>query len=364
MAGLELQHISKSFGPTSVLKDVSLTVQDGEFVVLLGPSGCGKSTLLRIIAGLEPQSDGTVSIQGSSVDHLPPRDRDIAMVFQQYALYPHLTVRENLSFGLKMRKETDSVIRARIQEAAELLDIHTLLDRRPKELSGGQRQRVAMGRALVRQPTLFLFDEPLSNLDARLRTSTRVELKKLHQRLGVTMIYVTHDQVEAMTLGQRIVILDQGKIQQIGTPQDIYDSPTNPFVAEFIGSPPMNLLEGQLTRTNTGCQLTQRDLTIDLPPLAISRQDSPPLSATLGIRPEAIHVQPSSEPECSVEGTVELLENLGADTLMYVHIHANRILVRVNPHSSPQPGDAITLFFPLAHLHIFVDHQRLEFMHP
>jgi ABC-type sugar transport system ATPase subunit len=350
MAGLELQHIHKSFGNTSVLKDVSLSVQDGEFVVLLGPSGCGKSTLLRIIAGLEPQTKGTVSIQGSSVDHLAPRDRDIAMVFQQYALYPHLTVRENLAFGLKMRKEEDSVVHSRIQEAAELLDIHTLLDRRPKELSGGQRQRVAMGRALVRQPTLFLFDEPLSNLDARLRTSTRVELKKLHQRLGVTMIYVTHDQVEAMTLGQRIVILDHGEIRQIGTPQDIYDTPANPFVAEFIGSPPMNLFEGQLTLTNTGCQFKQGDWNIDLPAPATSRQDSSPLSATLGIRPEAIQIHSSTAPGFSVEGTVDLLEHLGADTLMYVHIH-------------PQPGDSVTLFFPLAHLHVFVDHQRIDLFH-
>ena len=217
MGWLELTDIEKSFKDIAVLKNISLQASEGEFVVLLGPSGCGKSTLLRIIAGLEPQTQGTVSIGGRVVDQLSPRDRDIAMVFQQYALYPHLTVKENLAFGLKMRKEASSVIDKRIQEAADLLEIHGLLDRHPKELSGGQRQRVAMGRAIVRKPKLFLFDEPLSNLDARLRTSLRVELKKLHQRLKTTMIYVTHDQVEAMTLGQKIMILHEGKVQQIGT---------------------------------------------------------------------------------------------------------------------------------------------------
>ncbi|HMU31041.1 MAG TPA: ATP-binding cassette domain-containing protein, partial [Nitrospira sp.] len=244
MAQLELRSISKSFREQQVLRDMSLLVPNGSFTILLGPSGCGKSTLLRIIAGLDAQTAGHVLIDGKEVDHLPPAERDIAMVFQHYALYPHLSVRENLAFALKMRRVPRHVIDERIEDAAQLLEIHPLLNRKPKDLSGGQRQRVAMGRAIVRKPKLFLFDEPLSNLDAQLRTSMRIELKKLQQRLQATMIYVTHDQVEAMTLGDRIVVIEGGRIRQADDPQQTYTAPADPFVASFIGTPPMNLWEG------------------------------------------------------------------------------------------------------------------------
>lgn len=361
MADLELQHISKSFGHTRVLNNVSLEADTGEFVVLLGPSGCGKSTLLRIIAGLEPQTEGSVLIGSTPVDALSPRDRDIAMVFQHYALYPHLTVRENLAFGLKLRKEPANLINSRIQEAADLLEIQPLLGRRPKELSGGQRQRVAMGRALVRKPKLFLFDEPLSNLDARLRTSTRVELKKLHQRLGVTMIYVTHDQVEAMTLGDRIVILDQGEVQQVGTPEQIYQRPQNPFVAGFIGNPPMNLLEGHLEQRATGLHFCQKDLDLLLPSLSIPSQAGSSRNVVLGIRPEAIQVNHSQKSGIILKGTVDLLEHLGADTVMYVHVQSQQLLAKVPPHVSFNLGDTVSIAFPPEHLHLFIDNQRVEF---
>src|SRR5574338_1525548 len=248
MAELQLRSISKSFRDQTVLREISLQVQDGSFTILLGPSGCGKSTLLRIIAGLEAQTSGQVLIDGAAVDHLAPAERDIAMVFQQYALYPHLSVRENLAFALTIRRTPRHVIDDRIAEVAQLLEIHQLLGRKPKDLSGGQRQRVAMGRAMVRRPKLFLFDEPLSNLDAQLRTNTRIELKKLQQRLGVTMIYVTHDQVEAMTLGDVIVVMERGRIRQADPPHETYLRPADPFVAGFIGTPPMNVWSGRLDR--------------------------------------------------------------------------------------------------------------------
>ena len=357
MGSLELTGIKKSFKNTSVLKDISLQASEGEFVVLLGPSGCGKSTLLRIIAGLEPQTQGTVSIGGRVVDHLSPRDRDIAMVFQQYALYPHLTVRENLGFGLKMRKEARSVIEERIQEAADLLEIHDLLDRLPKELSGGQRQRVAMGRAIVRKPKMFLFDEPLSNLDARLRTSLRIELKKLHQRLKTTMIYVTHDQVEAMTLGQKIMILNEGKVQQIGTSRQIYDLPENPFVAGFIGNPPMNLFQGRLDVINGITHFHSGDLKIPIPIPSIASEYA---EAYWGVRPEDILLEPSPAPSVRLSGTVEVIENLGADVLLYVTVFDQRIIVRMPPTISKAPGDAVVMHIPESRLHVFVNGHRLK----
>ncbi|MGH9894536.1 MAG: ABC transporter ATP-binding protein, partial [bacterium] len=268
MADLELRGIQKTFPGVTVLQDVSLRVTDGEFTILLGPSGCGKSTLLRIIAGLERQTAGSVQIGQEVVDARSPGDRDIAMVFQHYALYPHFTVRENLAFGLKMRKVSRDLIDERIRDAAQLLDIEPLLDRKPKELSGGQRQRVAMGRAIVRKPKLFLFDEPLSNLDARLRASMRVELKKLHQRLRATIIYVTHDQVEAMTLGDKIVIMDRGRIRQVDSPAQVYAKPADPFVAAFVGTPGMNLLEGALVGEDSGWSFVSEEIRISLPRLA------------------------------------------------------------------------------------------------
>ena len=357
MGWLELIGIEKSFKDTSVLKNISFEAPEGEFVVLLGPSGCGKSTLLRIIAGLEPQTSGSVSIGGRVVDDLSPRDRDIAMVFQQYALYPHLSVRENLAFGLKMRKEAPSVIQERIMEASDLLEIHDLLARFPKELSGGQRQRVAMGRAIVRKPKLFLFDEPLSNLDARLRNSLRVELKKLHQRLKTTMIYVTHDQVEAMTLGQKIVILNRGNIQQIGTSKEIYNKPENPFVASFIGNPPMNIFKGHFDLQKGVTQFQIGDLCIPLPFVPIS---STPTEAHLGIRPEDIRLESCSPPAISLSGTIEVIENLGADVVLYVNVSDQRFIVRTDPSNSLELGESVTLNIPATRLHVFVDDRRLE----
>ncbi|RMH35472.1 MAG: sn-glycerol-3-phosphate ABC transporter ATP-binding protein UgpC [Nitrospirae bacterium] len=359
MASLRLEHISKMFGRTTVLDDISLHAADGEFVVLLGPSGCGKSTLLRIIAGLEQQTSGTVRIGEEIVDALPPRERDIAMVFQQYALYPHLTVRENLAFGLKMRKEPPAVIEARLAEVAKLLEIEDLLDRKPKELSGGQRQRVAMGRAIVRKPKLFLFDEPLSNLDARLRASMRVELKKLHRRLQATIVYVTHDQVEAMTLGDTIVILDQGRIQQIGAPEQIYQEPSNPFVASFIGSPPMNLIEGQIRCVEEGFEFRAGNFVLGLPLRSgeASRLDGKP--AILGIRPEDIALSAPPTPSVERPATIDLIENLGADCLVYLIVDGQRLIARASSVPPQQAGETCTVFMSFSKFHVFIDGRRI-----
>ena len=360
MADLEVRSIVKMFGTVSVLDDVSLRVADGGFTILLGPSGCGKSTLLRIIAGLEQQTSGEVLIGGQSVGGLSPRERDVAMVFQTYALYPHLTVRENMAFGLKMRKEAPEVIETRIQEAADLLDIAGLLDRKPKELSGGQRQRVAMGRAIVRKPKLFLFDEPLSNLDARLRTSMRVELRKLHRRLGATMVYVTHDQVEAMTLGDTIVVMDRGKVRQVGSPALIYNKPADPFVAAFIGSPGMNLLEGSVARQAGSWVFQSGKLALPLPPMKGPLPVEHHSRTVLGIRPEDIVLKPCTSPAISVTGEVEVTENLGADQIVYVLAGSQRIVARIPPGESMPLNGEVTVHFPHERLHLFVDDHRVD----
>ncbi len=360
MADLELRAITKQFGETTVLDDISLHVADGSFTILLGPSGCGKSTLLRTIAGLEAPGSGQIRIGGVLVNDLPPKDRDVAMVFQHYALYPHLTVRENMAFGLKMRGESALVIAERIAEAARLLDIEPLLARRPKELSGGQRQRVAMGRAIVRKPKLFLFDEPLSNLDAQLRSTMRLELKRLHQRLGATMIYVTHDQVEAMTLGDTIALLDRGRIRQLDAPHRLYTFPTDPFVAGFLGTPPMNLWEGQIHHRG-GSWTFQRDaFEVALPPL------KSPVSATslhppvLGIRPEDIHLAAPVGPASRVTGHIDVVEDLGADCLLHVLASGQRVMLRVAREPVMSAGSAVTLYFPQDKLHVFVDDRRAD----
>lgn len=360
MAGFSLQNISKSFGNTHVLQDISLEAVDGEFVVLLGPSGCGKSTLLRIIAGLESQTNGSVAIGGQVVDALPPRDRDIAMVFQQYALYPHLSVGDNLAFGLRMRHESEKVILQRIQEAADLLEIHDLLDRKPKDLSGGQRQRVAMGRSIVRKPQLFLFDEPLSNLDARLRTAMRVELKKLHQRLGVTMVYVTHDQVEAMTLGEKIVVMDQGQLQQVGTPDDIYHRPRTTFVAGFIGSPAMNLIDGTVQRVDEAVEFVAGNYQVVLPLQREVLNPDEPLAASLGIRPEDVSLVPPKVVHAKFQGTIDVIENLGADHMLYLLVQGQHVVIRTHPDSLRKVGQSLTLYFPLSRLHLFMEGVRVE----
>ena len=362
MAGLALRHIEKTFGRTRVLHDVSLEAGDGEFVVLLGPSGCGKSTLLRIIAGLEPQTRGSVLIGGQCVDTLPPANRDIAMVFQHYALYPHLTVRENLAFGLKMRREPKPVIEARLAETAALLEIHDLLDRKPKELSGGQQQRVAMGRAIVRKPTLFLFDEPLSNLDARLRASMRVELKRLHQRLGTTMVYVTHDQTEAMTLGHTIVVMNLGRIQQIGRPEQIYHEPANPFVAGFIGNPPMNLFEGSFRLDQRDLEFRVGDLTFRFPFEVHDLIGADTGMATLGVRPEDVKLEPQGSGHVAITGTIELVENLGNDSVVYLMVKGQSLTIRTSPGLRLHAGESITAY--VKNFHLFINEKRIPLPSP
>ena len=355
MAGLALQHVTKIFGRTTVLSDVSLEASDGEFVVVLGPSGCGKSTLLRVIAGLEPQTSGSVSIGKQIVDRLTPRDRDVAMVFQHYALYPHLTVRENLAFGLKMRKESPSVIETRITEVAELLEIQSLLNAKPQELSGGQRQRVAIGRAIVRKPRLFLFDEPLSNLDARLRASMRVELKKLHRRLNVTMVYVTHDQIEAMTLGEKIVVMDHGTIQQIGTPDHVYHEPGNPFVAGFVGNPPMNLIEGIVKPAATHVEFHAGALTLHLQ----AQADVYTERGILGIRPEDVCLTRPGTNHLVLDGMIDVHENLGGDHLVYLEVHGHRLVARTAAETAKNIGQSVPVYVPEEKLHLFINHNRI-----
>lgn len=362
MAGLELQHIEKTFGRTRVLHDVSFEVGDGEFVVLLGPSGCGKSTLLRIIAGLETQTRGSISIGGQCVDDVPPPDRDIAMVFQHYALYPHLTVRENLAFGLTMRREPKPVIEARIAETAALLKIHDLLDRKPKELSGGQQQRVAMGRAIVRKPKLFLFDEPLSNLDARLRTSMRVELKKLHRRLGTTMVYVTHDQTEAMTLGHTIVVMNHGRIQQIGRPEQIYHEPANPFVAGFIGNPPMNVFEGSFRLEQRELEFRVGDFTFRFPFQSRDLIGADTGMATLGVRPEDVTFDPPGPGHVAITGTIDLVENLGNDSIVHLMVKGQSLTVRTSPGLRLHAGESITTY--VKNFHLFINEKRIPLPSP
>ncbi len=341
MADLELRAISKRFDKGLVLDNISLNVSDGTFAILLGPSGCGKSTLLRIIAGLESHTSGQVFIDGAPVDDLSPAARDIAMVFQHYALYPHLSVRENLAFGLSMRKTPRHVIEERIADTAQLLNILELLDRKPKDLSGGQRQRVAMGRAMVRKPKLFLFDEPLSNLDAQLRTSTRVELKKLQQRLGATMIYVTHDQVEAMTLGDVIVVMNGGHLQQADPPHRTYLYPTNPFVASFIGTPPMNLWQGTLRQEGGATIFRVGDLELALPPFALNASGSFAGPAVLGIRPEDVRLEPTTRPAIRVEASIDLNEDLGADQILYCSMRGEPLVVRLSQASLISPGQTL-----------------------
>jgi multiple sugar transport system ATP-binding protein len=317
MAGLELKAIRKSFGTTEILKGVDLEIADGEFVVLVGPSGCGKSTLLRCIAGLEAITDGELRIGARRVNELAPKDRDIAMVFQSYALYPHMTVRKNMAFGLEIRRMKKSEIETRVAEAAALLGLEDLLERYPRQLSGGQRQRVAMGRAIVRQPEVFLFDEPLSNLDAALRVQMRVELARLHQRMGTTMIYVTHDQVEAMTLADRIVVLKLGEVQQVGAPLELYHRPANRFVAGFIGSPAMNFLSGKMLDEQEG----KGRVAVAGGKLALPRGRALPSvgqAIEIGVRPEHLFLVDPEKGD--LRGRVEVVEPMGWDAHVHVRL--------------------------------------------
>jgi ABC-type sugar transport system ATPase subunit len=313
MPHLELRAVEKKYANDSnAVKGISFAAEQGEFIVLVGPSGCGKSTTLRMIAGLEDITGGDIFIAGKRVNDLPPKDRDIAMVFQNYALYPHLTVSENIGFPLSVRKEKKEVTRHEVQKAAELLSISHLLQRKPKELSGGERQRVAVGRAIVRKPQVFLFDEPLSNLDAALRTEMRAELKALQKKLGTTMIYVTHDQTEAMTMGDKIVVLNQGRIEQFGTPQEIYSKPNSTFVARFLGSPAMNLIRGEILQENGKAIFSCSAMRIEVPH-SVSKKE-----VLLGIRPENFSVVKNSGGNSTIAGNLTLIERLGSSTNYYM----------------------------------------------
>ena len=344
MAEVSIRNVSKSYGDNEVLHGVSAEVKDGEFIVIVGPSGCGKSTLLRMVAGLEEITSGEISIGGRVVNDIEPKDRDIAMVFQNYALYPHMTVRGNLAYGLKNRRMSRDEIDRRVREAAELLQIEPFLDRKPAQLSGGQRQRVAMGRAIVRDPSVFLFDEPLSNLDAKLRNQMRLEIRKLQRRLGTAMIYVTHDQVEAMTLADRIVVLNEGRVEQIGTPGEVYDHPASTFVATFIGAPPMNLVAG---RAGDG------SLTLAGEKLAVAPPSDGPV--TVGLRPERATLAteaPDGAPALPAE--VDVIEELGAHRLVHLVLGRERIAFTAAQDSLQRPPEGrIWLSFDAQDLHFF-----------
>ena len=349
MAEVILKNISKVYeGGISAVKDLSFAVRDKEFLVLVGPSGCGKSTLLRMIAGLEEISSGELLIDGRRCNDVAPKDRDIAMVFQNYALYPHMTVEENLAFGLKLRKLPTAEIKARVGEAAEMLGITPYLTRKPKALSGGQRQRVALGRAIVRKPKVFLFDEPLSNLDAKMRVQMRVEISRLSAQLQTTMIYVTHDQTEAMTMGHRIVCMRDGVIQQYGAPMELYSAPTNKFVAGFIGMPPMNFLP---------CEWDGSSLHVPgAGATGVVRGDfaiQPPAKPILGVRPEHLRLARADLNGRGLAAEVEVVEPLGAETLVYCRAGDHRAVARVAPETLVGRGDKVTLMPETAHLHFF-----------
>ncbi|MBD5135529.1 MAG: sn-glycerol-3-phosphate ABC transporter ATP-binding protein UgpC [Lachnospiraceae bacterium] len=360
MASLSLKNISKVYPNGFVaVKDFNLEVQDKEFIIFVGPSGCGKSTTLRMIAGLEEISSGELYIGDRLVNDVEPKDRDIAMVFQNYALYPHMTVFDNMAFGLKLRKTPKDQIDKLVHEAARILDIEHLLDRKPKALSGGQRQRVAMGRAIVRNPKVFLMDEPLSNLDAKLRVQMRIEISKLHQRLETTIIYVTHDQTEAMTLGTRIVVMKDGIVQQVDTPKALYDNPQNLFVAGFMGSPQMNFIDAQVSQSGSDVLLVFGSSSIKVPEVkAKALIDGNYINKTVvvGIRPEDFHDQEiviNSMQDSVIEATIRLYEMLGAEVFLYFDIDQFSCTARVNPRTTARPGDTIKMAIDTSKLHLF-----------
>ena len=342
MASLSLQHINKTYpNGFQAVKDFNLEIEDKEFIIFVGPSGCGKSTTLRMIAGLEEISGGTLKIGDKVMNDVEPKDRDIAMVFQNYALYPHMTVYDNMAFGLKLRKVPKDQIDKAVREAARILDLEKLLDRKPKALSGGQRQRVAMGRAIVRNPKVFLMDEPLSNLDAKLRVQMRIEISKIHQRLGATIIYVTHDQTEAMTLGTRIVVMKDGVVQQVDTPQNLYQKPGNLFVAGFMGSPQMNFLDAVISAAK-----------------AKALKDGGYVGKTvvLGIRPEDIHDSQmfiEASPSAPMTSVVKVYELLGAEVFLYFDVNGTQVTARVDPRTTAKTGDPIKFAFDMEKSHFF-----------
>ncbi len=355
MGQVVLKDINKFYDSVHAVKDFNLQIRDKEFVVFVGPSGCGKTTTLRMIAGLEAISSGDISIDGQVVNDLAPMDRDIAMVFQNYALYPHMSVHDNMAFGLKMRKFGRAEIGKRVKEAADILGIGELLKRKPRQLSGGQRQRVALGRAIVRHPRVFLFDEPLSNLDAKLRVQMRVELKKLHLRLGTTAIYVTHDQVEAMTLGDRVVVMKDGLVQQVGDPLELYNQPANKFVAGFIGSPAMNFAtvtmvdgNGRITAKNAGLEIEVPGAHADRLRGHVGQQ------LTMGIRPENLHLASAADPEgLTFNSKVEVVEKLGSEILLDVRVGDDTMVAAVDPATGAKVQDNLRLAINPERLHFF-----------
>ncbi len=365
MADVTLRKVVKMYDEIEAVRGIDLDIADHEFVVLVGPSGCGKSTTLRMIAGLEDISDGDVMIGGEVVNDVPPKDRDIAMVFQNYALYPHMTVAENMSFGLRLKRFPKAEIRKRVDEAARILDITELLDRKPKALSGGQRQRVAMGRAIVRDPKVFLFDEPLSNLDAKLRVQMRTEIKKVHQKVRTTTVYVTHDQVEAMTLADRVVVMNQGRIEQVGPPNELYFSPRTRFVAGFIGSPAMNFLPVSLEEGGDGALRLRLSDQVALPlPAARNGRYKQYVGAaglTLGLRPEHItEVRPDPEPGvATIEARPTVIEPMGMETLVYFRIGDAELCGRVSPKTEVRVGEPVRLAADLDNMHLIDDRTSL-----
>jgi multiple sugar transport system ATP-binding protein len=354
MATVTFDHVTKRYGDVTAVDDLNLEIRDGEFMVLVGPSGCGKTTSLRMIAGLEEITEGTLRIGDKVVNDVAPKDRDIAMVFQSYALYPHMTVRDNLAFGLKLRKVPKADIDKRVKEAAAILSLDKLLTRKPKELSGGQRQRVALGRAIVREPAVFLMDEPLSNLDAKLRVQTRAEIARLHQRLGTTTVYVTHDQVEAMTMGQRIAVMSDAVLQQVGTPQELYDHPINRFVAGFIGSPAMNFLQVQVKADGADPTLEAPQVSIPVP--ARFRQginESNGRELLLGVRPEHIDIASNGTAGGRIDSTADVVEYLGNEELIHANVAGFDLVALLSSDHRVRPGDALTLTVEAEKLHLF-----------
>ena len=355
MATVTFDHVFKRYGEVTAVNDLTLEIQDEEFLVLVGPSGCGKTTALRMIAGLEDVSDGTLKIGDRVVNGLAPKDRDVAMVFQSYALYPHMSVYDNLAFGLKLRKVPKAEIDKRVREAAATIELSNLLDRKPKQLSGGQRQRVALGRAIVREPAVFLMDEPLSNLDAKLRVQTRAEIARLHQRLRTTVVYVTHDQVEAMTMGDRIAVMNFGVLQQVGPPQELYQNPVNKFVAGFIGSPAMNFLSvapksdgGTLKLVGDGVELPVPDSLRDV-------ASGGAIEMTAGIRPEHFQIMNGAAPGAGahVRATCDVVEFLGNEELLHVRVGGHDLVAVVDAEHRVRPGDVVELFVPIDKIKLF-----------
>jgi multiple sugar transport system ATP-binding protein len=360
MGALSIRNVRKRYGTTEVLKGIDIEASEGEFIILVGPSGCGKSTLLSMIAGLESVTSGEISIAGRMVNDLSPKDRNIAMVFQSYALYPNMNVRKNIEFGLEIRKVPPEERNRIVERVADILQMRHLLDRKPSQLSGGQRQRVAMGRAMAREPAVFLFDEPLSNLDAKLRVEMRTEIKQLHQRTGTTTVYVTHDQIEAMTLGDRIAVMKDGEIQQIGTPQQVYDDPANRFVAGFMGSPSMNFLRCPLRQNGDALSVLlrhdDREIALELPPATAAKLHAADTDEIiLGLRPE--HITHRSGGDGSdvevVPARVQITEPTGPDTLVFIQVNDTRVVCRTHPTAAAGPGEQMDLAFNLSKAVVF-----------